>query len=79
MARRRHSSGDVRLRPDGRWEGRLWLADGGRKSVYARSRRELVTRLQEERWRLACGIPVQTRGLLLGQFFEQWLDEPPWV
>jgi len=74
MARRRQGSGDVRLRPDGRWEGRLWLADGGRKSVYARSRRELVSRLQEERWRLACGIPVQSRGLLLGQFFEQWLE-----
>ncbi len=38
---RRHGSGAVKRRSDGRWEGQLRLADGSRKYVYARSRREL--------------------------------------
>ena len=48
---RRHGSGAVKRRSDGRWEGQLRLADGSRKYIYARNRRELITRLQEERWR----------------------------
>ena len=62
---RRHGSGAVKRRSDGRWEGQLRLADGTRKYVYARNRRELITRLQEERWRLASGMPVRARGLTL--------------
>ncbi len=46
---RRHGSGAVKRRSDGRWEGQLRLADGSRKYVYVRNRRELITRLQEER------------------------------
>ncbi len=71
---RRHGSGAVRRRSDGRWEGQLRLADGSRKYVYARNRRELVTRLQEERWRLACGLPVRARGLTLADYSTQWLE-----
>jgi hypothetical protein len=67
MARRRYGSGGVKQRADGRWEGRLCLADGTRRSIYARSREHLVARLQEERWRLAWGIPVRAKGLLLSE------------
>jgi integrase len=59
---------------DGRWEGQLRLADGSRKYIYARNRRELITRLQEERWRLASGMPVRARGLTLADYATQWLD-----
>lgn len=71
---RRYGSGGVRRRSDGRWEGQLRLADGTRKYVYARNRRELITRLQEERWRLACGLPVRARGLSLAAYAAQWLE-----
>lgn len=71
---RRHGSGAVKRRSDGRWEGQLRLADGTRKYMYARNRRELITRLQEERWRFACGIPVKARGLSLVDYAEQWLE-----
>jgi integrase len=71
---RRHGSGGVRRRSDGRWEGQLRLADGSRKYVYSRNRRELITRLQEERWRLASGMPVRARGLTLADYAEQWLE-----
>jgi len=71
---RRHGSGGVRRRSDGRWEGQLRLADGSRKFIYARNRRELITRLQEERWRLASGMPVRARRLTLADYPTQWLE-----
>ena len=74
MARRRYGSGAVKQRSDGRWEGQLRLSDGSRKYVYAHSRDQLVARLQEERWRLAYGIPVRARGLSLTDYLQQWLD-----
>ena len=74
MAKRRYGSGAVKLRSDGRWEGQFRLADGSRRSVYAHSREEVVARLQEERWRLISGIPVRSKGLLVGVYLQQWLD-----
>ena len=74
MPRRRYRLGGIRKRSDGRWEGRLWLSDGSRRYVYARNRALLVARLQEERWRLAWGVPVKARGLLLNQYFKEWLS-----
>src|SRR5262249_8093206 len=32
-----------------------------------------IVRLREERWRLANGIPLPSRGLLLGAFLDEWL------
>jgi integrase len=49
----------------GRWFAQIRLP---------RNRRELITRLQEERWRLACGIPVRARGLSLADYAKQWLE-----
>lgn len=74
MTRRRYRTGAVKQRSDGRWEGQLRLADGSRKYVYARNRGLLISRLQEERWRIAYGIPVRTKGLLFAQFAQEWLD-----
>jgi integrase len=73
MARHR-GSGAVKQRSDGRWEGQLRLADGSRRYIYARNRRELIARLQEERWRLACGMPLRARGLSLADYAKQWLE-----
>lgn len=55
-------------------EGQLRLADGTRKYIYAGNRRELVTRLQEERWRLASGMPVRARGFTRADYSTQWLE-----
>lgn len=35
---------------------------------------DIVVRLREERWRLAYGIPVRARGLLLGTYIKEWLS-----
>jgi len=34
------SGGNVRQRPDGLWEGRYYAADGRRRSVYRKTKRE---------------------------------------
>jgi integrase len=74
MGRRRYGLGAVRRRSDGRWEGQLRLADGARRYVYARNRDELITQLQEERWRIANGIPRRASSLTLGQYLPEWLE-----
>jgi hypothetical protein len=43
MGKRSYGSGAVKLRSDGRWEGQLRLADGGRRHVYARSREQVLS------------------------------------
>lgn len=73
MAKRRYGLGAITYRKDGRWEGRIRLADGSRHSVYARDRLRVITRLREERWQLEYGIPLPARGLLLG-VLHQWLE-----
>jgi hypothetical protein len=74
MARRRYGSGSVTLRSDGRWEGRIRLPDGSRRFLHGRNRRQLVTRLQDERWRIDAGIPRSANGLTLGEYLPEWLE-----
>ncbi|MEP7104972.1 MAG: hypothetical protein ABI838_03895, partial [Chloroflexota bacterium] len=33
-----------------------------------------MTRLQEERWRIASGIPRRASGLTLGEYLPEWLE-----
>jgi len=66
--------GAVKRRSDGRWEGQLRLADGARRYVYAHNRDELITQLQEERWRITNGIPRKATGLTLSQYLPEWLE-----
>ena len=74
MGRRRYGSGGIRQQPDGRWEGSLRLADGSRRSLYGRNRDQLVARLQEERWRIASGIPRKANCLTLAEHLSEWLE-----
>ena len=74
MARRAKGEGAVYLRGDGRWEAQLRLGVGKRKSVYGRTRREVLGKLREARWALKRGLPVSSRKLTLGGFLERWLE-----
>jgi integrase len=50
MSKRANGEGSVRLRPDGRWEGRYSVQVGGawkRRSVFARTKLEASTKLRE--------------------------------
>ncbi len=58
MGKRSRGYGAVYHRPDGRWEGQIRIPGGGRRSFYARTRRDVIRRLTEARWALGQGLPV---------------------
>jgi integrase len=74
MARRTKGEGAVYLRGDGRWEAQLRLGVGKRKSLYGKTKREVLSKLREARWALKRGLPVSSRKLTLGEFLERWLE-----
>jgi integrase len=74
MSKRKDGSGALYHRADGRWEAQYRLAGGTRKSVYGRSRREVLSKLREVRWTVSHGVPVSSRKLNLGDYLEYWLD-----
>lgn len=76
MARGR-GEGSVRLRDDGKWEGRMYTGpEGGprtRKSVYGASKKEVLDKMAAER--LASGEAFNDSGeMLLRDFLTHWLD-----
>lgn len=74
MAKRGNGEGAVYLRADGRWEAQIRMAGGRRKSVYGRTRREVLRRLREARWLLAQGLPVSSRKVSVGKLLNSWLE-----
>lgn len=52
---RRRGEGTVYLRSDGRWSGQIRRQDGGRQTVYGRTREETRRKLAAFRGRLASG------------------------
>ncbi len=71
--KRGNAEGSIRKRSDGRWEARVVLADGTRKSLYANTRQEVV-RL------LAAAIHDRENGVLpngerqsVEQYLTSWL------
>jgi integrase len=50
------------------------LGAGRRRSVYGRTKREVLGKLREARWALKRGLPVSSRKLTLGDFLDRWLE-----
>jgi integrase len=77
--RRGHGEGLIRKRADGRWEGRLdanELASGRRrKSVYGRTRLEVVQKLRHVKVALDHGLPLVDERTGFDTFLETWLAE----
>ena len=74
MHRRRHGEGSVYRRSDGRWEARLRLPDGRRKSIYESTRRRAISRLSDAGWRVDHGLPLQAARRTLGEYLKYWLE-----
>ena len=60
MAKRGNLEGNIRKRPDGRWEGRIMLPDGTRKSIYGPSQENVIDRITEFRVKIKSEMPVTT-------------------
>jgi len=73
MGKRSRGFGAVYLRPDGRWEGQIRIPGGGRRSFYAKTRRDVIHRLSQERWALGQGLPVSAGTTSLETFLSRWL------
>ena len=74
--KRKNGDGTVRLRKDGRWEGRVVVGYGDRgyprtKNVLAKTKRECVEKLAALKAQLA---PAQTDKLSADMPFGEWLD-----
>jgi hypothetical protein len=58
VARRSSNEGTIRKRADGYWEARVRLADGGRKSLYAKSQQEARRKLIEALRNVDRGVSI---------------------
>lgn len=75
MGRRGNSEGTITRRKDGRWEARISLPDGSRKSFYGKTRQEVARRLSEARHEVDRGLPLPDERLTVGQYLASWLEE----
>lgn len=77
MAKQRRGNGEgtITQRKDGRWEARVWLADGKRKCYYGETRQEVARKLAEAMRDRDKGLPQQSdERLRLSTFLSEWLD-----
>src|SRR5919199_2234155 len=66
--------GTVRKRPDGRYEGRLWLRDGTRVSIYGTNQREVTREIRQLKAQDEAGKTIVRNDQRLGPFLEDWLE-----
>jgi integrase len=67
--------GSVYEREDGRWEGKVTLPGGKRKSVYATSSKECVAKMQELLNDVRLGMPIPGKDQTLTTFLETWITD----
>lgn len=72
--KRGHNEGSIRKRADGRWEARLILEDGTRRSLYGRTRQEVARHLSEALRDKEQGISALGDRQTLEQFLTSWTE-----
>jgi integrase len=71
--RRGNGEGTIKERADGRWEAKLSLPGGKRKSFYGKTRKEAQAALKSALRQLDEGIDLGTPSQTLAAFLEDWL------
>jgi integrase len=74
MGKRGNNEGMIRKRDDGRWEARVSLPDGKRKSFYGKTRQEVAQQLIQAQHDLAKGLPVVAERQTVEQYLTSWLE-----
>jgi integrase len=74
MTRRSAGEGLIRQRPSGTWEARYVAADGRKRSLYARTKREATDRLRGALGEAAMGITPTDRRLTTTAYLSDWLE-----
>lgn len=75
MSKRGNNEGNIRHRPDGRWEARITLPSGQRKSVYGETRAEVNRKLSRLLAQIEKGVSAPNERLTVAAFFEEWLRD----
>ena len=74
LSKRGNNEGSVTRRADGRWEARITLENGKRKSFYAKTRQEAARKLTGALRDQDAGLPVVGDKQLLVHFVASWLS-----
>jgi hypothetical protein len=74
MPRSGNGEGSIRKRSDGRWEARIFLADGKRQSLYGKTRAEVVRLRNETVRQRDQGLLAQGERQSVKQFLDGWLQ-----
>ena len=69
-----HNEGTIRKRPDGRWEARVSLPDGGRKSIYGKTRDAVKRRMVSALDDVQKGQPLPNDKVTVQGFLDEWLE-----
>src|SRR6476469_3023549 len=77
--RRPHGSGTAYQRADGRWAAQIFITESGtnrrvRKTIYARTRKELEEKRTELITAEARREPIPPSKLTVGAYLEEWLE-----
>src|SRR5687768_13022870 len=73
--KRGHGEGGIHQRADLRWEARLDLPNGKRKSLYGKTRREVQDKLRAAQRDIDNGIDLTTSKQTIARFLARWLDD----
>lgn len=73
MARRANGEGSISKRRDGRYQARITLRDGRRKTIYARTRAEVAAKMTTALKAQQDGLPMPSDQLNTGRFLTEWL------
>src|SRR5690242_12020220 len=72
--RRGNSEGSITRRPDGRWEARISLEGGKRKSLYGKTRQEAARKLAEALRDRDKGLPIVGERQTVAEYAAHWLE-----
>lgn len=74
MKRRANGEGAVYQRADGRWECRVVLPSGERKSLYGQSQKEVLEKRKAELDRAQAGMPAVSERQTVAAYLATWLE-----
>src|SRR5262249_32588970 len=70
-----NGEGSIRHRADGRYEARISLPDGSRRSIFGKTHKEVVEKKIAALNDVRSGLPLPDKRQTLGGFLDRWLDD----
>lgn len=74
MTRRGNNEGSIRHRSDGRWEARISVGDGQRRSLFGKTRAEVAKRLSEALYEINRELPQDTTNQTVRKYLTGWVE-----